>query len=398
MEKLDEKMNKYLASFLRKINQINKINLTGLFSKDWLLKFISLVLAVVLWYFVGGEDRVDKNVMIPIEIINLPRDLVISNQFKKEIEVTVSGPRSLILEMTSRAITRQVDLSAATPGTMVIENDNEHIPVPRGITVQRVQPSSIILSLDKLIQKKFPISAKTVGEVADGYYIRLLKIDPDVITITGPLTILSQFDELFTRPINLAGMVESIQLQMPLELDPAIIELIGETSVTAELSIGLETVTKTISDLLVHAVIDGVKRDVEPETVRVIANIPKKLLGNSVDPKDLIVVTAIKEQEGSNLKVKVVPRDDVDLPIEILSIIPGTVSLVDGQIRSIWKTPTELDPAEAKGIEEGTEDKNAAKVDVVAPAENNVEAINGDENTSPLKSLKSEKAKRKLVE
>src|SRR5690606_10245100 len=108
-------------------------------------------------------------------------------------------------------------------------------------------------------------SARTVGEVAEGYYIKSLKIDPDVITITGPLTILSQFDELYTRAINLTGMKESIQLQMPLELDPAIIELIGETSVTAELSIGLETVTKTMAGLVVHTVIDGVKRDVEPK-------------------------------------------------------------------------------------------------------------------------------------
>lgn len=394
-------MKKFLASFLSKINKINKINLTNLFSKDWLLKFISLVLAVVLWYFVGGEDRVDKNVMIPIEIINLPRDLVISNQFKKEIEVTVSGPRSLILEMTSRAITRQVDLSAATPGTMVIENDNEHIPVPRGITVQRVQPSSIILSLDKLIQKKFPVSARTVGEVADGYYIKLLKIDPDVITITGPLTILSQFDELYTRAINLAGMKESIQLQMPLELDTAIIELIGETSVTAELSIGMETVTKNMSGLVVHAVIDGVKRDVKPETVRVTANIPKKLLDKSVNPKDLLVVTAIKEEEGGDLKVRVIPRDDIELPIEILYIIPDSVSLVNDLGATIRKTPPELDRTPGKAVEEGVVDreKTPEKLDGEAPAVNDEDASGGDDNNiSPVKMLKGEKAKRKLVE
>jgi YbbR domain-containing protein len=392
-------MKKLPASFLSKIN---KINLTNLFSKDWLLKFVSLVLAVVLWYYVGGEDRVDKNVMIPIEIINLPRDLVISNQFKKEIEVTVSGPRSLILEMTSRAITRQVDLSAATPGTMVIENDNEHIPVPRGITVQRVQPSSIILSLDKLIQKKFPVSARTVGKVADGYSVKSLKIDPDVITITGPLTILSQFDELYTRSINLAGMKESIQLQMPLELDPAIIELIGETSVTAELSIGLETVTKTMKGLVVHAVIDGVRRDVKPETVRVTANIPRKLLGEShINLKDLFVVTAIQEEEGSDLKVKVLPRDDVELPIEILSIIPDSVLLVNDLDATIQKTPAEPDRPEGKAVEEGVIDreKTSVKLDDEASAVNDEDASDGDDkNTSPVKMLKSEKAKRKVVE
>ena len=53
--------------------KLKKIKLTNLVSKEWVLKGISLVLAIVLWYFVGGEDRVNKNVMIPIEIINLPR-------------------------------------------------------------------------------------------------------------------------------------------------------------------------------------------------------------------------------------------------------------------------------------------------------------------------------------
>ena len=305
-----------------------KMELANLFSKDWLLKFVSLVLAVILWYFVGGEDRVDKNVMIPIEIINLPRDLVISNQFKKEIEVTVSGPRSLILEMSNRALTRQVDLSAATPGTMVIENDHKHIPVLRGITIQRVQPSSIILSLDKLIQKQFPVEAKTVGRVADGYYVRFLKIDPDVITITGPQTTLSQVDELSTKAINLEGVKHSSQLQVPLELEPSIVELIGETSVTADITIGVETVTRSIDGVEVHAVLDGVKREVNPEAVKVIANIPKLLMDQKIDPKTLITLTALKQGDDEILKVKAVVRTDLEMPIEVLSIVPDTVRLV----------------------------------------------------------------------
>lgn len=384
-------MKKFLGSLRSKIE---KINLADLVSKDWLLKFISLVLAVGLWYYVGGEDRIDKNVMIPIEIINLPRDLVISNQFKKEIEVTVSGPRSMILEMTSRAITRQVDLSSATPGTMVFENDNDHIPVPRGITVQRVQPSSIILSLDKLIQKQFPVSARTVGRVARGYYVKTLKMDPDVITITGPRTILSQFDELFTKAINLDGVKQSAQLQVPLELAPAIVELIGETSVTADLTIGLETVTKTLDKMLVHVVVDGVEREVKPETVKVTANIPKMLLTNNVDPQNLITVTAIKQEGDEKLKVHVIPRVDVELPIEILSIIPGQVSLVEDKLKRVNKKSPGPGQSEAQAIGTMTLDNG----------KDNEPATSGDEaggidsvNDSPLKVLKSQKSKRKLI-
>jgi len=308
---------------------LSKNNFTQIFAKDWILKVISLVLAVILWSFVGGEDRVDKNVMIPLEIINLPRDLVISNQFKKEIEVSVSGPRSLIMEMSRRAEPRQVDLSSATPGTMVIENDAKKVPVPRGITVQRVQPSSIILSLDKLIQKQFPVTAKKVGRVAKGYYVKSLKTDPDVITITGPQTTLSQFDELFTKVINLDGVKESSQLQVPLELDSAIVELIGETSVTADLVVRLKTKTKTFESLKVDVELDGKKRKVFPDSVRVTANIPQLLLNKKTDPKSLFSITALRIDDGDRFKVSLVPRPDIELPIEVLSIIPGVVTLVD---------------------------------------------------------------------
>jgi YbbR domain-containing protein len=384
-------MKKYFGSLF------DKVKLTDLLSKDWLVKFISLVLAVGLWYFVGGEDRVDKNVMIPIEIINLPRDLVISNQFKKEIEVTVSGPRSLILDMTSRAITRQVDLSSATPGTMVIENDNEHIPVPRGITVQRVQPSSIILSLDKLIQKQFSISARTVGMVAEGYYLKKLRIDPEIITITGPRTILSQFDGLYTKAINIEGMTQSTQLQVPLELEPAIVELIGETSVTAELAIGIETVAKILDEMVVHVVIDGVKRDVQPETVRITASIPQKLLADNLDPKSLLTVTAIPQPGEDRLKVKVISGVDVGLPIEILSIIPDTVSLVevggDGRDSRLDQPSPAAVPSEVDVI--GTMTLDSDKVVVPGPDAEVTEDLDDVDASSP-KVLKSEKSKRKL--
>ncbi len=362
-------------------------NLASIFSKDWLLKFVSLFMAVVLWSFVGGEDRVDKNVMIPIEIINLPRDLVISNQFKKEIEVTVSGPRTMILELSSRAVTRQVDLSAATPGTMVIENDNDHIPVPRGITVQRVQPSSIILSLDKLIQKQYPVTARTVGRVADGYFIKMLKTDPDVITIAGPQTTLSQFDELYTKAINLDGVKQSAQLQVPLELGPAIVELIGETSVTADLTVGLETVTRTMEGMKVHAIIDGVLREVQPAEVKVTANIPLMLLARKVDPESLFSVTAMQEEGEERLVVKAIPKADVELPIEILSIIPGTVLLVDNNPSPVYQTSKGATKVPKQKVMDITPKQNAEEVKSAGKKSGKV----------PVKVLLNTKKKRILI-
>ncbi len=344
---------------------LGRQNLTKAISKDWLLKIVSICLAVVLWYYVGGEDRVDKNVMIPIEIINLPRDLVISSQFKKELEVTVSGPRTLILDLANRAVTRQVDLTDATAGTMVIENSNQQIPVPRGITVQRVQPASIILSLDKVIHKEFPVTARTVGRLAKGYYLKSLKTDPDVITITGPRTILLPLEELSTKAINLEGVKQSAQLQIPLELDPTIVDLIGETSVTADLVVGIDTITKTIPNVKVHVVIGGVERKVMPETVRVTANIPKLLIDKKTDPEKLFTVVAMQRGAGDMLKVKVIPRPEYELPIEILSIIPSSVLLVEGE-NSTQDAPPSAAPLEELDVK-AVQDTEPSEIDKTLP-------------------------------
>ncbi len=315
--------------------------LTSIISSEWMLKCISLLLGIGLWYFVGGEDRIDKNIMVPIEIINLPRDLVISNQFKKEIEVTVSGPRSLILEMRQRAVTRQIDLSDATPGTMVIENDNDHIPVSRGITVQRVKPSSIILSLDKLVQRQFPVVARTVGKVADGYYLKALQTDPEVISITGPLTVLSQFSELSTKAIDINGVKQSSHLQVPLELTPDIVALIGETSVTADLSIALETVTKTVKEMAVEVVVDGKRRKVTPPTVQVAMKIPKKMVGKKLRIKKLFTVTAVERENSELWDVEIIPQKDLEYPIEVLSVLPSQVLVESPNPAPVYKTDAE---------------------------------------------------------
>lgn len=294
------------------------------------MKFISVCLAVLLWYFVGGEDKVDKNVLIPIEVINLPRDLVISNQYKKEVEVTVNGPRSLILDINKMEITRQVDLSDSKPGSQVVDIAVESIKMPRGITVERVQPNSIILSLDKLILKDFQVHPVTIGEVANGYKLSNLTIEPDVISITGPQSQLSQVEALKTTEINIGGMKESSQIQVPLDLEPSIVELIGETSVTADVQVDMLKVEKKLNDVKVQVVIDGIEQPVKPKTVDIYAKFPQLLLDKKVNLDDLIAVTAVGNDESNRLKVEVIPLSENSFPIEVIRIEPQFVILEPG--------------------------------------------------------------------
>lgn len=293
-----------------------------------MLKLISLTLAIMLWYFVVGEDQLDITIRVPIEILNLPANLTISNQYKKDIEVAVRGPRSMIQELRNRIITRPVDLASAQPGTIVIKNDENSIPLPKGITVQRLQPTNITLLLDELLQKRFSISPTTEGELAPGYVLQQIYLDPDYLEISGPRSILEKATGLKTYVINLDNLDHSTSLQVHLNLDLDFFDLIGETVVTAKIEVREKMIKRTIENIPVNVRDSNGPVTVEPNTVSVTVSIPENLIKDTPEPAMLfrasvssIDVTIPKKMPVSVNGVNVPGHE----PISILSVTPGEV-------------------------------------------------------------------------
>ena len=297
--------------------------------KNWILKAVSLCLAILLWYFVVGEDQVDMNIQVPIEIINLPANLTIANEFKKNIDVAVRGPRSVILDLRNRNITRPVDLSSAQPGTIVIKNDENSIPLPKGILVQRLQPTNITLLLDQLTQKNFPVKGITEGKPAAGYDLHRITLDPDHLIISGPRTVLENEQTLKTYAINLNGLDRSTTIQVHLNLKPEFFDLIGETVVTARVEVQ-ETLEERTVEVPVSVKEPHLPMKIEPQTVSVRAGIPQNLLRKTKDLSPLFAATVTTGAITGPTAVPVavngitVPGHD---PVKVISVTPPEVEV-----------------------------------------------------------------------
>lgn len=307
---------------------MKKIRLLKNKPENWMLKLVSLCLAVMLWYFVVGEDQVDINMQVPIEIINLPQNLIISNQYKSEIDVSVRGPRSMIQDIRNRNITRPVDLSSAQPGTIVIRNDEESIPFPRGITMQRLQPTNITLQLDQLVQKNIPIKPLTEGKPAKGYKLHQIQLDPDHLLISGPKTVLEKGHEISTYVIDLDGLNHTTTIQVHLNLEPELFELLGETVVSARLEVREVMEERTVKNILVNARDAEIPVTVKPSSVTVKAAIPVNLIQETPELSMLFRASAsVKDvDEPQTVKVSVhgvnVPGHD---PVKIIEVKPQEV-------------------------------------------------------------------------
>jgi YbbR domain-containing protein len=300
----------------------------SLLSKHWVLKVLSLIIGVSLWFSVVGEDRVDMTVTIPLELRNLPANLVIANQYRKDIEVVLSGSRRLIQEMRQQNISRPIDLGKAEPGTLVVKNDAESITLPHGITVQRVQPANITLLVDRLTRKDLPITPITKGKPAAGFILESLTFTPRQISVTGPQTILEKEDSLKTAVINLEGVDSSSTFQVHLDLNEALLKLIGETVIEAKLTLKEIMVRKTVRGIPINSKEGGTAVRFSPSTVTVEAEIPERIVRMTSELATLFQASVNASADKADQEVQILVNGahmPGHAPIIILKITPDKV-------------------------------------------------------------------------
>jgi YbbR domain-containing protein len=300
-------------------------------TKHWQLKLLSLIIGASLWYFVVGEDQMDVIVTIPLELHNLPADLVIANQYKKDIEVAIRGPRRLIQEMRQQNISRPVDLSKAEPGTMVIQNDGTSIPFPHGITVQRVQPTNITLLVDRLIKKDFAITPLTKGKPAAGFVLENLVSKPPRITVTGPQNVLDRVASLTTSVVDLEGLDRNTTFQVHLNLDEDLLKLIGETVVETSVILKEIMVKKTVRGIPINIRDGSATVKTVPAVVTVEAEIPDQIVRMTPELSMLFRAAITVDADTKTEEVPVLVNG-ISLPghapIVILNVSPDKVRLL----------------------------------------------------------------------
>lgn len=118
------------------------------FRENLAVKLLSLAFAVVLWFFVMGEQRHEVSYVVPVEYLNLPRGLTIANEVPAAVAVTVSGPRALLVHLGPDDLRLPLDLSGLRPGLTSFKRIEENLKAPGGLVVTRISPASIDIRIE----------------------------------------------------------------------------------------------------------------------------------------------------------------------------------------------------------------------------------------------------------
>jgi YbbR domain-containing protein len=116
-------------------------------ARHWELKVLALVFAVVFWLFINTSERVDMIAPALVEIDGLAPGLTIAGEQPESVDVQLHGARGSLARLGPDQLKVRVSVAGAGPGEVVLAIRPEHIAVPPGITVTRVNPSRVRLVL-----------------------------------------------------------------------------------------------------------------------------------------------------------------------------------------------------------------------------------------------------------
>jgi len=177
--------------------------------ENWMLKFISLAFAVVLWFFVMGESRMEVTHVAPLEYENLAEELMIASEVPTSASIRISGPRALQVNLSPSDISLSIDLQGLSAGVTSFKRLEESLNIPTGLKITRISPSYVDVKLERVRDRDVPVRVVLVGEPALGFLVKSVKSVPDKITVSGAESELKGVSEVVTEGIDLSNVQES---------------------------------------------------------------------------------------------------------------------------------------------------------------------------------------------
>ncbi len=117
-------------------------------SRIWLIRVLSVLLAVVIWLFVDLEQQDEADLAATIRVEGLPAGLGVSGPLPPA-RVRVSGPKILLIRYQGLSPVIPLECGGVREGVTRFVGAEKGVRVPAGLRVVAVVPATIELKLQK---------------------------------------------------------------------------------------------------------------------------------------------------------------------------------------------------------------------------------------------------------
>lgn len=244
------------------------------------LKIFSVILAVLIWYIILGQEIIETMFYVPIEFQNLPKSLEIVGDYRKVMEITLKGPSVFLNRISPHDVKAILDLSGASRGEKSYYTNDFNIDVPLGLTVTKTNPPSMKMVFDMIARREVPINVVLQGNVINGSKLASISVTPKSLLVEGPQRFVDTLQYVNTDPININGLHENAKFSVSISGDTPNIRLVEATNVLVELHIEDVYAEKVFDKIPITANNKNKVKSFSPSSVNVVIQIPMRMKQN----------------------------------------------------------------------------------------------------------------------
>lgn len=239
------------------------------------LKVLALLITAVLWLSVASRpvSRVTLR-DVPIEFRNLSHSpsLTVSKADALAAQVFVEGARDAIDALRSSEVTVVADMTDVEAGVRVIRLKLDTSRLPASVKARDVDPRTIGVTVERVIEKEVPIIPRFDGQPPPGYELIRWQITPATVRVSGAESQMRDVTELSTETVSLAGATEPFGYPVAIYKGALNLTIIDEGRSDVMLSVTIGEVRKErVLDRVPVTVFGGPPRvEPVPRFVRVI--------------------------------------------------------------------------------------------------------------------------------
>lgn len=176
------------------------------------LKLLSLGLAMVLFLIVRAEKDAVATGYVMVEYKYDATKWVMTSKPPRQLRISVRGRWSDVNRFDEREL-KAIKINVEASKKEVISFTPDMIRVPKGLRVVAISPPTAEIRVDRLVERKVPLTPRVVGEAAKGYSLQGRAVTaPATVLLRGPKAVLDKLAKsgLSLSPVDVTNAEGSI--------------------------------------------------------------------------------------------------------------------------------------------------------------------------------------------
>lgn len=277
-----------MKNYLAKGSLRLRIILRRIFLEDLGLKLLSVGIATLLWVYVASEEKTEISIKVPIRFVNLPPDKAIIGDVPSNVDVLLSGPKSIVFGLMNKDLEYKVDMKGAQIGLVEVRVEPEALGISNPLKILRISPSLFTVRVDKIEKKRVKVVPQITGEPDEDYVISNLIASPTKVDIIGPSTYLRTVEVVKTKKVEINGIKKTETFKVPLEVSDSNGIKISPDKVELKVMVSEKIVKQTLKNIKVKLKGYDGKYKILPPFITITILGPSKKVA-SVKSKDINV-------------------------------------------------------------------------------------------------------------